>query len=70
MSTPIRTMIKFNSTTYKDAKNGSLKDRIIRDGSFIIVTDIPWWGRCFGLLSSRRIVIGDGKTPLKKLKFS
>lgn len=69
-TTPIRTMIKFTTTTYKDAKKGSYKDMIIREGTFIIITDIPWWRRCFGLMASRRIVIGDGKTPLRKLKFS
>ena len=35
-----RTVIKFSSCTYKEAKRGQFRNQIIRDRSFIVITDI------------------------------
>jgi hypothetical protein len=41
---------------------------IIRDGMFVLVTNIPWYKSWFGLKPTR-LTIGDGKTRFRKLRF-
>lgn len=38
------------------------------DGTIIFVTNIPWYRSWFGLRPTR-ILLGDGVTTFKKLKF-
>jgi hypothetical protein len=41
---------------------------IIPDGAFVVVTNIPWYKSWFGLRPTR-LLIGDGKTKFRKLRF-
>jgi hypothetical protein len=41
---------------------------IIRDGMFVIVTNLPWYKSWFGLRPTR-MLLGDGKTRFRNLRF-
>lgn len=61
----MRTLIKFCRVTYKEGRE---KNYVIPDGTIIFVTHIPWYRSWFGLRPTR-MLLGDGITPFKKLKF-
>ena len=49
-------------------KDGCEKNYVIPDGTIIFVTNIPWYKSWFGFRPTR-ILLGDGVTTFKKLKF-
>ena len=57
--------IQHRRGTYKEFLSNNA---IFLDGEIIIVTQCPWYKSWFGLKPTR-LVIGDGKTEFKKLKF-
>lgn len=61
----MRTLVKFCRATYHECRE---KNYIIPDGCIIFVTHIPWYRSWFGLRPTR-ILLGDGVTPARKLKF-
>jgi hypothetical protein len=63
----MRTQIKFTRITWKE-RNTKYKDIIIPDGTLLFIINIPWYKSWFGL-KPIKLVLGDGITPVKKLRF-
>lgn len=63
----MRTQIKFTRITWKE-RNTKYKDIIISDGTLLFIINIPWYKSWFGL-KPIKLVLGDGITPVKKLRF-
>lgn len=61
----INPVVKFCRATYKEYKENN---PILRDGTIIFVTKLPWYKSWFGLRPTR-MKLGDGATPFNKLKF-
>jgi hypothetical protein len=57
--------VEFFRGTYKQLTTANL---ILPDGTFILVTQCPWYRSWFGLKPTR-LKASDGKTPFRKLKF-
>jgi len=57
--------IQFIRDDYKKFYNAN---PVIPDGAFVVVTNLPWYKSWFGLKPTR-LVIGDGKTKFRKLRF-
>lgn len=57
--------VRFIRDDYKKFYNANL---IIPDGVFVVVTKLPWYKSWFGLRPTR-LLIGDGKTKFRKLRF-
>ena len=58
-------MIKFRRDKYAQWVQ---LNPIIENGEVIAVTDLPWYKSWFGL-KPIKLVLGDGITPVKKLRF-
>jgi hypothetical protein len=52
---------------YKNRRS-KYKDIIIPDGTLLFIINIPWYKSWFGL-KPIKLVLGDGITPVKKLRF-
>jgi hypothetical protein len=57
--------VEFFRGTYKQLTTAN---PILPDGTFILVTQCPWYRSWFGLKPTR-LKASDGKTPFRKLKF-
>jgi hypothetical protein len=57
--------VKFFRGTYKQLAKANL---IIPEGTFILVTECPWYKSWFGLKPTR-LKVSDGKTSFNKLNF-
>ena len=57
--------IQFIRDDYKKCYNANL---VIPDGAFVVVKNLPWHKSWFGLKPTR-MVLGDGKTKFRKLRF-
>lgn len=51
-----------------DYKKFYKENPVIPDGAFVVVTNLPWYKSWFGLRPTR-MLIGDGKTKFRKLRF-
>ena len=58
--------IKFIMDSYKNCCK--YNDTILRAGTFIVVTDLPWYKSWFGLKKTR-VKITDGIRTFKQLNF-
>lgn len=63
----MKTFIRFTKINYTD-RCKKYRNTIIPDGTICFITDIPWYRSWFGLKPTR-MVLGDGKTTLIKLRF-
>lgn len=59
-------VVKFMRGTYKQFC--AAEDKIIPEGYFVLVTELPWYKSWFGLKRTR-LIYSDGKTEFKKLRF-
>jgi hypothetical protein len=57
--------VKFLKGTYKQFIKAN---PVIPDGAFVVVMNLPWYKSWFGLRPTR-LLIGDGKTKFRKLRF-
>ena len=57
--------VQFIRDDYKKFYNAN---PVIPDGAFVVETNLPWYKSWFGLRPTR-LLIGDGKTKFRKLRF-
>jgi hypothetical protein len=56
---------KFFRGTFKQLYSANL---VLPEGTFILVTECPWYKSGLGLKPTR-LKVSDGKTPFRKLNF-